>query len=216
MFYLTRKSNTQNHIIKWQNKNCQIIAVPHSVSLEKFYIYIYMNDSCHDLRFNFLKRATTLGQQLHGAQWCLLGAWRSWRMSVPSEGVTVLQESPATLSLSPVTSSNPSGPLTATVHWSNDARAWLGCGSEVWGLSTAPCREVWEMCAAEGEGGRVVTGPGGRRGFWQWQHRRHAKRDLGHAEESTQTSTIHRNNNDNTMHCMTCVIVIGQILNDSR
>lgn len=150
-----------------------------------------MNKSYHDLRFIFLKRATTLGQQLHHAQRCLPDAWRSWRMSVPSEGVTVLQESPATLSLSPMTSPTPTGPLTATVHWSSDARAWLGCGSEVWGLSTDPCRAVWEMGAPEREGGRGVSRSGERRGFWQWQHGRHAKRDLRHAEESIQTS-LHR------------------------
>lgn len=152
---------------------------------------IKMNKSYHDLRFIFLKRATTLGQQPHGAQRCLLGAWRSWRMSVPSDGVTVLQESPATLSLSPMTSSTPTRPLTATVHWSNDTRARLGCGNEVCGLSTDPCRSMWEMGAPEREGGRGVSRSGGRRGFWQWQHRRHAKRDLRHAEESIPTSTMH-------------------------
>lgn len=151
-----------------------------------------MNNSDQDLRFIFLKRATTLEQQLHGAQRCLLGAWRSWRMSVPSEGVTVLQESPATLSLSPMTSSTPTGPLTATVHWSNEARAWLGCGSEVWGLSTDPCRAVWEVGAPEREAGRGGSRSGGRRGFWQWQHRTHAKRDLGHAGDSRQTPTTQK------------------------
>lgn len=152
-----------------------------------------MNKSYYDLGFIFLKRATILGQQLHDAQRRLREARRSWRMSVPSEGVTVLQESPATLSLSPMTSSTPTGDLTATVHRSNDTSARPGSGGEVGGLSADPWRRgaVWEMGAPEREGGRGVSRSGGRRGFWQWQHGRHAKRDLRHAEERIQASATH-------------------------
>lgn len=51
-------------------------------------------------------------------------------MSIPSEGVRVLQENPATLPLSP-TASSPSGPLNATVQWPNGARESLGRGRVV-------------------------------------------------------------------------------------
>lgn len=118
-------------------------------------------------------------------------------MSVPSEGVRVLQESPATLPLSPIVSPGP--------QWPRGAREHEGRGREVWGLSSAPWRGVKEGRAAEGEAGRAGSRSGGWRGSEHSQHRMHARRDLRHAEGSAQIFTsIHNYLNTGTEKKWNC------------
>lgn len=88
----------------------------------------------------------------------------------------MLQESPATLPLSPGVSSPAPGRV-------------------VRGLSAAPCWGVRGGGAVLGEDGRGMSRSGGWRGFWQSQQRRHARRDLRHAQgiaqgQGTQGPTI--------------------------